>query len=72
VSVNYGQKGQDGNRPTQRIEASLRGKRAESLAQYLTKGSVHCFTLEEIHIETYQGQNGQGTWPRSGDASAGG
>lgn len=60
LAVNYGQKGQDGNRPTQWIDATLWGKRAESLAQFLTKGSVHCFTLDEIHIETYQGRNGEG------------
>lgn len=60
LAVPYGQKDSDGNRPTQWIDASLWGKRAESLAQYLTKGSVHCFTLDEIHIETYQGKNGEG------------
>lgn len=60
LAVNYGQKQQDGNRPTQWIDASLWGKRAESLAQYLTKGSVHCFTLDDVHIETYEGQNGTG------------
>lgn len=60
LAVNYGQKGQDGNRPTQWIDASLWGKRAEALAQYLVKGSVHCFTLEDVHLETYQGKNGEG------------
>ena len=59
LAVNYGQKGQDGNRPTQWIDATLWGKRAEALAQYLVRGSVHCFTLDEIHIETYQ-KNGGG------------
>jgi single-strand DNA-binding protein len=60
LAVNYGQKGQDGNRPTQWIDASLWGKRAEALAQYLVKGSVHCFTLEDVHLETYQGKTGEG------------
>jgi single-strand DNA-binding protein len=60
LAVNYGQKDQGGNRPTQWIDASLWGKRAEALAQYLVKGSVHCFTLEDIHLETYQGKNGEG------------
>jgi single-strand DNA-binding protein len=60
LAVNYGQKGQDGNRPTQWIDASLWGKQAEALAQYLTKGSVHCFVLSDIHIEKYQSQNGEG------------
>jgi single-strand DNA-binding protein len=58
LAVNYGKPDSDGNRPTQWINASLWGKRAESLAQYLTKGSLHCFTLSDIHIEAYEGQNG--------------
>lgn len=83
LAFNYGQKDNDGNRPTQWIDAALWGKRAESLAQYLVKGSLHCFTLDEIHIETYQGRNGEGfklvarvldveLGPRAGDAPSGG
>jgi single-strand DNA-binding protein len=60
LAVNYGKKDEGGNRPTQWIDASMWGKQAEALAQYMTKGSVHCFTLSEIHIEKYQGQNGEG------------
>lgn len=60
LAVNYGKKDEQGNRPTQWIDASMWGKQAEALAQYMTKGSVHCFTLSEIHIEKYQGQNGEG------------
>lgn len=60
LAVNYGMKAQDGNRPTQWIDASLWGKQAEALAPYLLKGSVHCFTLSDVRIETYQGQNGPG------------
>jgi single-strand DNA-binding protein len=69
--------------PSQWVDASLWGKQAEALAPYLVKGSVHCFTLADIHIEKYQGQNGEGyklvarvegveLGPRSGDAPAGG
>jgi single-strand DNA-binding protein len=62
MAYNYGKPGQDGKRPVQWIDASLWGKRAESLAPYMTKGSQHCFTLEAIHIETFQKQDGtQGT-----------
>ena len=57
---NYGKKGSDGKRPSQWIEASLWGKRAESLAQYLGKGSMIDVVLSEPHIETYQGKNGEG------------
>jgi single-strand DNA-binding protein len=60
LAVNYGRKGDDGNRPTQWIDASLWGKRAESLAPHLTKGKLVYVVIEEPHIETYQTQNGQG------------
>jgi single-strand DNA-binding protein len=60
LAVNYGQKQDDGNRKTQWIEASLWGQQAEVLAPYLLRGTVHCFALSDIHIETYQGQNGEG------------
>jgi single-strand DNA-binding protein len=63
LSLSYicGQKKQgDQYPPSQWIDASLWGKQAEVLAPYLVKGSVHCFTLEDIHIEKYQGQNGEG------------
>lgn len=60
LAVNYGKRGEDGNRPTQWIEASLWGKTAEALAEYMVKGSLHCFALSDIHIETYEGRNGAG------------
>ncbi len=58
LAVNYGMKGADGNRPTQWIDASLWGKQAEALHQYLVKGSVHCFALSDIHIETFTKSDG--------------
>lgn len=61
LAVNYGMKAQDGNRPTQWYDATLWGKQAEALAQYLVKGSVHCFALSDIHLEEYEGKNGKGT-----------
>ncbi len=60
LAYNYGRKDQDGKRPTQWVEASLWGKRAEVLLQYLTKGRMVCVTVDEIHMETYQGRNGEG------------
>lgn len=59
LAFNYGRKGADGKQPTQWIEASLWGKRAESLAQYLTKGSAVCVVLEQPHIETYETRDGR-------------
>lgn len=61
LAFNYGRKDQQtGERPTQWIDGSLWGKQAEALEQYLTKGKLVCVTLEDVHIEEYQGQNGPG------------
>lgn len=60
LAINYGRKGDDGNRPTQWIDASLWGKRVESLTPHLTKGKLLYVVLEEPHIETYEGKNGTG------------
>lgn len=62
LAYNYGKADQSGNRPTTWIDASLFGKQAESLAPYLLKGSVHEFTLEGLHIQTFDKRDGgQGT-----------
>lgn len=51
----YGQKDpQTGKRPTQWIDASLWGKRAEALAPYLTKATKVVATIEGLHQENYQ------------------
>ena len=60
LAYNYGRKGDDGNRPTQWISASLWGERAKSLAPHLLKGKLLYVVIEEPHIETYEGKNGQG------------
>jgi single-strand DNA-binding protein len=59
VAFNYGQKGDDGNRPTQWVECALFGKRAESLEPYMLKGTQAEFIIDAPHIETYQ-KNGGG------------
>lgn len=62
LAYNYGKADQSGNRPTTWIDASLFGKQAESLAPYLLKGTVHEFTLEGLHIQTFDKRDGgQGT-----------
>lgn len=60
LAFNYGTKGTDGNRPTQWVEGALWGKRAVSLAPYLTKGGLVVAYLDDVHIETYQGSSGPG------------
>lgn len=61
LAFNYGNKQEDGNRPSQWIEAALWGKRAEALEQYLVKGGQIYAVLADPHIETYEGKNGTGT-----------
>lgn len=58
LAYNYGQKDDSGERPSQWVNASLWGKRAESLAEYLTKGSLHLFTLDNIHMRKYTDKDG--------------
>jgi single-strand DNA-binding protein len=60
LAFSYGRKGQDGKQPTQWVDAALWGKRAEALAPYLRKGDQIGVTLEDVHIETYQGKAGTG------------
>lgn len=61
LAISYGRKGEDGKRPTQWVDGSLWGKRAEALAPYLTKGGLVVVTMEEVHTEVYQGRNGEAT-----------
>lgn len=62
LAFNYGRKGDDGKRPSQWVDASLWGQRAESLAEYLLKGTGLDVVLEDVHIETYQrSQGGEGS-----------
>lgn len=60
LAFSYGKRGDDGKRPTQWVEASLWGKRAEALAPYLLKGSQIVAYLDDVHIETFEGKNGAG------------
>ena len=58
LAYNYGKPDSSGNRPTTWIDASLFGKPADSLAPYLLKGSLHEFTLESLHLQTFNKQDG--------------
>jgi single-strand DNA-binding protein len=59
IGCNWGPKGQDG-RATQWVEGAIWGDRAEALAEYLTKGKQVILQLRDVHIETYEGNNGTG------------
>lgn len=57
LAYNYGKK-VDGKQPTQWVDAALWGKRAEALAQYLTKGTAVVVTLSDPYIKTFTKQDG--------------
>lgn len=48
-------------RSTTWIDAALWGKQATALEQYLLKGTQVCCTVDDLHMETFQGRNGEGT-----------
>lgn len=54
LAYNYGQKDNDGNRPTQWIEAAFWGERGTKAAPYLLKGTKIVVTLDELHVEEFQ------------------
>jgi single-strand DNA-binding protein len=56
----YGRKGEDGKRPTQWIDASLWGKQAEALSPFLVKGNQVSATIDDLHIEEFDGKTGPG------------
>jgi len=60
LAYNYGMKPKDGsNKPSQWIDASLWGKQAEALCQYLKKGGLVDVVLQDLHIEEFDGKNGK-------------
>lgn len=55
----YGRKDPNTNkRPTQWVKGALWGQRAESLASHLTKGSRFNVTLDDVHVQTFNKQDG--------------
>lgn len=59
LAVRLGKKDkQSGEYITQWVRASLWGKRAESLAPYIKKGSLHAFHLRDLRIEEFTGKDG--------------
>lgn len=61
LAYDYGRKDQGGNRPTQWVEASLWGRQAEALAPYLVKGKQIVATIEDVHLQAYESQDGERT-----------
>lgn len=60
-AFNYGRKGEDGRRPTQWVDLSFWGDRAERFSKFLVKGREFLVTIADPHVETYQrGDGGTG------------
>ena len=60
LAFSFGKKQSDGKRATQWVDATLFGKRAESLAPYLKKGGQIVAYLSDLNIQTYESKSGQG------------
>ena len=58
LAYNHGRKGEDGNRPTQWLDASLWGKRATALSEYLVKGQMIYAVINDPHIEEFKKSDG--------------
>ena len=58
LAFRLSKKDKAGDYMTQWISASMFGKRAETLAPMLTKGSLHAFFLRDLHIDEFTGKDG--------------
>lgn len=59
LAYEYGRKDQQtGKKPAQWIEVTMWGKTAESLSQYLTKGKQVFIEAKDVHIQTYDKNDG--------------
>ena len=59
LAYEYGRKDQQtGNKPTQWVEVTMWGKTAESLSKYLTKGKQVFIEAKDVHIQTYDKNDG--------------
>ena len=58
LAYNYGRKGDDGKKPSQWVRAAMFGNQAQALAPYLTKGKQVSLVIRDLHIATFQKQDG--------------
>jgi len=70
LAYTYGQKGQDGKKPTQWIDAALWGKRAEAMAPYLLKGTKVVVTVEDLHLQSFNKADGTASTKLAGNIIA--
>jgi single-strand DNA-binding protein len=60
LSLAFDVRGREGKETTW-VDAALWGERAESLAPYLLKGTMHMFDLSDVRIETWENDRGSGS-----------
>ena len=58
LAFKLGKKDKEGKYLTQWVSASMFGKRVESLAPYMLKGTRHAFHLSDMHIDEFTGKDG--------------
>jgi single-strand DNA-binding protein len=58
AAYNYGRKGDDGKKPSQWLRVSMFGKQGEALLPYLTKGKQVSLIVRDLHVTTFQKQDG--------------
>lgn len=58
LAFKLGKKDKDGKYLTQWVSGSMFGKRVESLAPYMLKGTRHAFYLSDMHIDEFVGKDG--------------
>lgn len=58
LAFTWGRKDENGKRRVTWVEGSLWGKRAESLAQYLTKGTTVAVTLDDVELQQFTTRDG--------------
>jgi len=58
LAYNHGKKQEDGKKPTQWVNATLWGPRAEKMAQYLSKGSQVFVSCSDVHVNTFEKKDG--------------
>ena len=61
LSLAFDVRGKGGDKETTWVDASMWGDRAESLAPYLLKGTMHMFDLSDVRLESWESDRGSGT-----------
>jgi single-strand DNA-binding protein len=58
LAFRLSRKDKAGEYQTTWVKAAMFGKRAESMAPYMVKGSLHCFYLKDLRLDEFTGKDG--------------